>query len=75
MTVYGLFISPIGWELALLVWAYAFAAFIITDFLKVLLYKLFEHEDIRFKSRVLPHPQKAYRPGTGFLKPFTGSNE
>jgi H+-transporting ATPase len=58
IVVYGIFVAPIGWELAALVWAYAFGAFIITDFLKVLLYRLFEHEDIVFQSKVLPHPSK-----------------
>jgi H+-transporting ATPase len=51
IVVYGIFVAPIGWELAALVWVYAFVAFIITDYLKVLLYRLFEHKDIVFQSR------------------------
>jgi H+-transporting ATPase len=39
IVVYGLFITGIGWKLALFVWVYALVAFVITDQLKVLLYK------------------------------------
>jgi H+-transporting ATPase len=42
IVVYGVFVSPIGWELAGLVWAYALVAFVITDFIKVWFYKLLD---------------------------------
>jgi H+-transporting ATPase len=48
VVVYGWFVTPIGWELAGFVWAYALAAFVITDFLKVGFYKLLDHSGIRF---------------------------
>jgi H+-transporting ATPase len=48
VVVYGWFVSPIGWQLAGFVWAYALAAFIVTDFLKVGFYRLLDHGDIRF---------------------------
>ena len=48
VAVYGWFITPISWELALLVWGYALAAFFITDLLKVRIYKLLDHTDIKF---------------------------
>ena len=48
VAVYGWFITPISWNLALLVWGYALAAFLITDFLKVIIYKLLDHTDIKF---------------------------
>ena len=48
VAVYGWFITPIYWNLALLVWGYALAAFFITDFLKVRIYKLLDHKDIKF---------------------------
>ncbi|MCW8809534.1 MAG: plasma-membrane proton-efflux P-type ATPase, partial [Ignavibacteriaceae bacterium] len=48
VAVYGWFITPISWNLALLVWGYALAAFLITDFLKVSIYKLLDHTDIKF---------------------------
>jgi H+-transporting ATPase len=39
IVVYGVFMAPIGWALALAVWGYALAWFLITDSLKVLFYK------------------------------------
>ena len=48
VAVYGWFITPISWNLALLVWGYALAAFLITDFLKVRIYNLLDHTDIKF---------------------------
>jgi len=39
IVVYGLFVAPIGWALALIVWAYALGWFLITDALKVLFYR------------------------------------
>ncbi len=44
IAVYGLLIPPIGWRLALFVWAYAMAAFVLTDLAKVFLFKRFERE-------------------------------
>ncbi|MGE5176643.1 MAG: plasma-membrane proton-efflux P-type ATPase [Hyphomicrobiales bacterium] len=42
IAVYGLFMAPIGWERALLVWGYAIAWFLLNDRLKLLAYRLFE---------------------------------
>jgi H+-transporting ATPase len=39
IVVYGLFMAPLGWGLALVVWAYALVWFLITDALKVLFYR------------------------------------
>jgi H+-transporting ATPase len=50
IAVYGLFIPPIGWKLALFVWAYAIGSFILTDAAKVFLYNFFER-DIRFLEK------------------------
>jgi len=44
IVVYGLFVTPIGWKLALFVWGYAFVLFFITDLLKVRLYKILQPE-------------------------------
>jgi H+-transporting ATPase len=43
ITVYGFLLPAMGWSLALFVWGYALTAFIITDFLKVYIYKLLNH--------------------------------
>jgi H+-transporting ATPase len=48
ITVYGFLLPAMGWSLALLVWGYALALFVITDFIKVRLYKLLNHTGIRF---------------------------
>jgi H+-transporting ATPase len=39
ITVYGILLPAMGWNLALFVWGYAFVAFLIQDFLKVQFYK------------------------------------
>jgi H+-transporting ATPase len=48
ITVYGFLLPAMGWSLALLVWGYALALFVITDLIKVQLYKLLNHEGIKF---------------------------
>ena len=50
VAVYGWFITPISWKLALMVWGYALVAFLITDFLKVRLYKVLDHRNIKFSK-------------------------
>jgi H+-transporting ATPase len=42
ITVYGILLPAMGWNLALFVWGYAIAAFLIQDFLKVQFYKFLE---------------------------------
>jgi H+-transporting ATPase len=48
ITVYGILLPAMGWELAALVWAYALTFFFVTDFAKVHLYKLLNHSRITF---------------------------
>ncbi|MGZ4857031.1 MAG: hypothetical protein ACXVZU_01555 [Methanobacteriaceae archaeon] len=48
ITVYGILLPAMGWSLAIFVWIYAIIAFFITDFIKVLLYHLLNHEGIKF---------------------------
>lgn len=50
VAVYGWFITPISWKLALMVWGYAIIAFLITDFLKIQIYKVLDHENIKFSK-------------------------
>jgi H+-transporting ATPase len=40
IAVYGLFMTPIGWTIALLVWGYALAFFVVNDLIKVYLFRL-----------------------------------
>ncbi|MFH1874695.1 MAG: plasma-membrane proton-efflux P-type ATPase [Pseudomonadota bacterium] len=50
VAVYGFYITPIGWKLALFVWGYALAELIVTDALKVWMYKVLDHEGIIMKK-------------------------
>ncbi|MEN6329599.1 MAG: plasma-membrane proton-efflux P-type ATPase [Methanobacteriaceae archaeon] len=45
ITVYGILLPAMGWYLAIFIWIYAFIAFIITDFIKVMIYRLLYHEN------------------------------
>jgi len=40
ISVYGLFMTPLGWGWALFVWGYALAWFLVNDRLKLLAYQL-----------------------------------
>jgi H+-transporting ATPase len=44
--VYGVFLSPIGWEYALLVWGYAIAWFVVNDFVKMLVFGFLRKERV-----------------------------
>ena len=48
IVVYGILMPPIGWTLALFVWAYALAWFIVNDYVKRAAYDVFEHGKIIF---------------------------
>jgi H+-transporting ATPase len=49
MTVYGVLLPAIGWNLAILVWGYALLSFVIQDFLKVRFYRLLDHSGVVFR--------------------------
>ncbi len=42
IAVYGLFMTPLGWGWALLVWGYALAWFLVNDRVKLLAYRVFD---------------------------------
>jgi len=50
--VYGIFMKPIGWGLALFVWGYAFIFFILNDFIKIRVNKTMDHFGIRFRRGI-----------------------
>jgi H+-transporting ATPase len=50
VAVYGWYIAPLGWKMAGLVWGYAIVAFLITDLIKVQIYKLLDHKGITFSK-------------------------
>ena len=43
IAVYGLFITPIGWEFALYIWLYAFVWFLINDVIKMVTYRFINY--------------------------------
>ena len=61
IAVYGIFMTPLGWGLALLVWGYALAGFLIEDRIKLLAVRIFDRD----LPGLLDHPsQRASRGGT-----------
>ncbi len=50
--VYGIFMAPIGWKWALVVWGYALAWFFVNDLVKLAAYKIVGsgHEGLAFKT-------------------------
>ena len=53
IAVYGLFMTPLGWTWAGVVWAYAIAWFFINDRVKLLAYRIFGKE----RSKLLVKPK------------------
>ncbi len=43
IAMFGVFMAPIGWKLALLVWGYALVWFIVSDRVKLVAYRIFDH--------------------------------
>ena len=43
LVVFGIFLTPIGWGLAALVWGYSLVAFVIEDQMKIYFFKILEH--------------------------------
>ena len=57
ITVYGILLPAMGWELAALVWGYALASFVVTDFLKVGFYRLLNREGGLVRTmKIAPQP-------------------
>ena len=46
IAVYGLFITPIGWQYALWMWAYALTWFVVNDAIKVATYKFLKKQSL-----------------------------
>jgi H+-transporting ATPase len=51
IAVFGLFMTPIGWGLALLVWGYALVWFLINDRVKLLAYRVFDPTTLPLLAR------------------------
>jgi H+-transporting ATPase len=50
LAVYGIFMAPIGWSLALLVWVYALGWFLINDLIKQAAFHIFDKNEVRISS-------------------------
>jgi len=48
IAVYGVFITPIGWEYAMWMWAYALAWFVFNDAVKVAAYRFLRTRDTNY---------------------------
>jgi H+-transporting ATPase len=62
VVVYGLFMVPTGWKLALMVWAYALVSFFIASGLKIGTYWLLEH-NAGWQARHLAKFERSLRSG------------
>ena len=54
IAVYGLFMTPLGWAWAGVVWAYAIAWFFINDRVKLLAYRIFDRQYSNLSVKVNP---------------------
>jgi H+-transporting ATPase len=69
--VYGFLMTPLGWEWALFVWAYALAWFLVNDRVKLLAYRIFDPIKAEAKPKAKAesqHQAKAVEPNAE-LKP------
>jgi H+-transporting ATPase len=55
IAVYGLFMPPIGWGWALMVWSYSLVWFLVNDRVKLLAYRIFDP----VKDKTIQHTAKA----------------
>jgi H+-transporting ATPase len=58
ITVYGILLPAMGWGYAIFILAYALGAFVITDFLKIPIYRLLDHSGVRFASKLVTAPER-----------------
>jgi H+-transporting ATPase len=56
IAVYGIFMPPIGWGWAALVWGYALAWFLVNDAIKLAAYKVFDHDQKTLLEHILRRP-------------------
>jgi H+-transporting ATPase len=58
LAVYGVFMTPIGWDRALFVWGYALVWFLATDRVKLLAYRILDPTKTETPSDVTPQLAK-----------------
>ena len=52
--VYGVFMAPIGWSWAVLIWGYALAWFFVNDRIKLITYKVFDSRGTGLLGKISP---------------------
>jgi len=52
--VYGVFMAPIGWGWAVLIWGYALAWFLVNDRVKLVTYKIFDSRGTGLLGKIIP---------------------
>jgi H+-transporting ATPase len=75
IAVYGIFMTPIGWRYAGLVWGYALACFLVTDRVKLVAYRILDPVDQPMVKRALvsadgPAPSPSSAQGSTAVAPF-----
>jgi H+-transporting ATPase len=61
IAVYGLFMPPIGWGWALIIWGYSLVWFLVNDRVKLLAYRILDPAKVRNPSELMPQiAQRAY---------------
>ncbi len=53
ISVYGLFMTPVGWKWAALVWGYAFAWFLVNDRIKLAAYRIFDIKQVGLSAKTV----------------------
>jgi len=66
ITVYGILLPAMGWYLAVLVWGYALASFVVTDFLKVGFYGVLNREGNNLGKEEAANVLRTVTPDKGF---------
>ena len=59
IAVYGIVMAPIGWTLAGLIWGYALIEFVVTDFIKIYIFKLINHKEVLFHRKTHKIPESS----------------
>jgi H+-transporting ATPase len=59
IAVYGVFMTPLGWSWAVLVWGYALVWFLVNDRVKLLTYWVLDRSKVtaRSQSGAAPQPE------------------
>jgi len=57
IAVYGIVMAPIGWALAGLIWGYALIEFVVSDFIKIYIFKLINHREVLFHRKTHKIPE------------------